>query len=188
MSTVKFREHAQIAVERDANGITVWFRETDRQGGETVTRRVLDPITLRWAQMSDATRAEGFGYGMEVRLTRAAAIEKDSKTGKSASVEEKHAAVKRLADHYASGTDQWAMASLGGGGLSADTKVLIEALVRVLGLTPDTAEEQVRAMTSDERAALRLDPEIKPAIDQIYREQSAKVDTKGLLAKLRGGA
>lgn len=124
---------------------------------------------------------------MEVRLTRRAALDANAKTGKSASPAQKYDAIKLLADHYAAGGD-WRMASSGGGGgLSADTRVLIEALCRALGLAEDVAEEQVRDMTADERNALRADAEIKPHLDAIYAERAkaAGADAKGLLAKLR---
>lgn len=181
MSNVKYRDGAVIAVVRDAMGIAIHMREIGRpdDNGHTATIRELDPIRLRYGQMSDATRAEAFGYGIEVRLTRAAALSKDTKTGKSATVVEKWESVKRLADHYASGTESWEMASLGGGGLTAETKVLIEALVRVLGLDADIAEEQVRAMTTAERDAIRASEEIAPTIAAIYAERATAAKAAG---------
>ncbi len=168
---IKFRENAVTAVSRDATGITVAVRGIDA------------PIVLRFAQLSDAVRAESMGYGMEVRLTRAAAIERDTKSGKPATAAEKHAAIKRLADHYASGTDAWAMASGGGGGLSADTRALIEALSTALGLPLDVIEERVRDMTTAERDSLRVDPEIKPALDAVYAERAKSAGVAGMVAK-----
>jgi hypothetical protein len=178
---IKFRENAVTAVSRDATGITVAVRGIDA------------PIVLRYAQLSDVVKTEAMGYGMEVRLTRAAAIERDTKSGKPATAAEKHAAIKRLADHYASGTEAWAMVSMGGGGLSADTRALIEALVIAFGLAPDAAEEAVREYTTAERDALRVDPEVKPHLDAVYAERArsagvAGMITKNLIEKLRARA
>lgn len=186
-TTVKFRENATTSVVRDAQGITIHMRETRRTAaGETETVRLLEPIALRWDQLSEPVRAEAMGYGMEVRLTRAAALEKDTKSGKSASAQEKRDAIAKLADHYASGTESWTMASAGGG-LSDETRVLIEALTTALGLDADVAEEQVRALSSAERAQLRIDDEIKPHIDAIYarRAQAQGTSGKDLLARLK---
>jgi len=172
-----FRESAVTALVRDAVGISIW------------TRRTAQPIVLRFAQLSDAVRAEAMGYGMEVRITRAAALMRDTKSGKPALPSDKHAAMKRLADHYASGTDSWTMAGGGGGGLSADTRALIEALAKAFDIEASVAEEQVREMDSAQRDALRVDEEVKPYLDEVYaqRAKSAGADIAGLKAKLKGG-
>jgi hypothetical protein len=177
-STPTFRERAVTSVQRNAEAITIHVRG------------IVAPLVLKFGQLSDTVKAEAMGYGMEVRLTRAAAIEKDAKTGRSATAQDKYDAIKRLVDHYATGTEAWAMAGGGGGGLSADTKALIEALCRALGMHQDAAEEAVREMTTAERDALRVDDEIKPHLDAIYAERAkaggtAGMITKNLLGKLR---
>lgn len=178
---VKFREKAVTNVQRNAEAITIHVRG------------IVAPLVLKFGQLSDAVKSEAMGYGMEVRLTRAAAMERDPKSGKPASAQDKYDAIKRLVDHYATGTDAWAMAGGGGGGLSADTKALIEALVRALGMHSDAAEEAVREMTTAERDALRVDDEIKPHLDAVYAERAraggtAGMITKNLLGKLRAKA
>lgn len=183
--TIKFRENAVTAVARDAAGITIVMRETRRVGDATETVRLLDPIRLPYAVLSDAVRAEAMGYGLEVRLTRQAAME--IVNGKKPTVQAKWEAIKELADHYASGTESWTMASAGPG-LSPDVRTLILAVQRVFGLSAETAETQVRAMSPAERAGLRLDPEVKPVLDAIYAEQAAAAggDAGDLKARLRG--
>lgn len=185
----QFRENAVTAVQRTAERIIIWVRDTERKDGETVTTKVFEPIELPFNTCSEAVKNEAMGYGLEVRLTRAAALSKDTKSGKSATGLEKYEAIKKLADHYASGTDAWAMSGAGGG-LSSETRVLIEALSRALDCDLDAAEAHVREMSSAERDALRIDAEIKPHIDAIYAERakSQGTDTKGLLAKLRAKA
>lgn len=175
-TTVKFRENATTSVQRNAERI------------EIHVRGIPAPIVLKFGQLSESVRSEAMGYGMEVRLTRAAAIERDTKSGKPATAQEKYDAIARLAAHYATGTDAWAMASGGGGGLSADTKALIEALVRALGMTQDGAEEAVREMTTAERDALRVDDEIKPHLDAIYAERARAGGTAGMITKNLLGA
>jgi hypothetical protein len=167
---VKFRENAQTAVQRDEHGIRIFVRGIDRPC-----------VDLRYTQLSDTVRAEAMGYGMEVRLTRAAAIE-HAKSGRPASGQERFDAIKRLGDHYASGTESWTMESAGPG-LSADTRVLMEALVRVFTLSPEVAEEQVRAMSIADRDALRIDADIKPTIDAIYAERAKAGGVAGMTAQ-----
>lgn len=188
---VKFRENATLAVTRTAQAITLHFREVGMRTAdgkkEYYTARRLPDITLPFDRLSAAVQDEAMGYGIEVRLTRATALSRDA-NGKPAPVQEKWDAVKRLVDFYASGTDAWEMPSQGGGGgLSADTRVLIEALVRALGLDAEVAEEQVRGMTTQERDALRIASEIKPHIDAIYAERarSAGADASSLLGRLK---
>lgn len=180
MEQVKFRENAVTACVRTAEQITIHVRAGE---GEPP----LAPIVVRFAQLSDAVRAEAMGYGLEVRLTRAAALERDSKSGRSATPQDKHAAIRALAEHYASGSESWNMAA-GVRGPSQEVRDLASALEAALGLGAETALEQVRAMSGAERDALRLDEEIKPHLESVLR---ARVGTqsggaKALIAKLKG--
>lgn len=187
-TTVKFRETAVTAVVRDALGLTIWLRDVRKNAaGAFETVRVLAPVTLKFADCSEAVRAEAMGYGFEVALTRMAAIGKDTKTGKSATAEEKRDAIAGRADHFATGTESWTMASVGGGGLSADTRALIEALVAAFSLDPDVAETQVKEMGSAARDALRVDLEVKPYLDAVYAARAAKAgtDSAGLIERLK---
>lgn len=173
---IKFRENAVTSVQRDATGISIHVRGIP-QG-----------IRLNYADCSDAVLTEAKGYGLEVRLTRAAAIEV-AKAGRKPTAQEKYNAIKRLADHYASGTESWGMGNLGGGGLSSDTRALIEAIVTAFDADLESTEEAVRNMTSGERDALRVDPEIKRELDKVYEARAAGGGGKAkeLLEKLRRG-
>jgi hypothetical protein len=64
-------------------------------------------LTFNPGLASVITRAEAAAYGWIVRLTRAAALDRDPATGKSATPQAKWARVKALADHYMTGTDSW---------------------------------------------------------------------------------
>lgn len=190
--TVKFRENALTAVTRDSGQIIIHIRSfTDSKMakaqalGKPVQNTVLKPIVLRFADCSEQVRAEALGYGLEVRLTRAAAIE-HTKTGLAASAQERWDAISRLAEHYASGTSEWAMAG-GGGGLSTETQELIEALCIALELERDVAEAQVRTFTAGQKAALRSDSEIKAALEQVWSRKGAGVDTQALKNSLKKG-
>lgn len=172
-----FKTERQVtAVVRDAAGLTIHVRGSGA-------------ITLAFASLSQSVRDAAMGYGMEVRLTRAAAMEANEKTGRPASPAEKYAAIKKLAEHYAAGSESWTMASgPRDGWMNSDNLALAEALAAGFELDLDLAKEKVKAMSPGEREALRIDDEVKPWLDEIYakRVTAAKVDTKGLLAKLKG--
>jgi len=182
----KFRGDSVLAVDRNGERIVIWARETRINPDKTVsTVRVLDPIVLAFDALSASVRAEGFGYGIETALTRRAALPKDTRTGRPAPVSEKHAAIKELADHWASGTDSWTMASAGIS-LSPDTRALIEAVQRAYGLEADAAEAAIREMSTRDRDALRVDGEIKPHLDAVYAQRAASAGpVEDLKAKLK---
>ncbi len=179
----KWRENALTAVVRNQFGIAVYARSIDAKT-KTQVGPVIGPTVLMYKDLSDSVRAEAFGYGLEVRLTRAAAIE-HAKSGRPATAQERFDAIERLCQHYASGTDAWNMSGGGGGGLGQEAKILIEALMRVFSLDEDAAEMQVRGMSADERLALSMDDDIRPTVETIRKERAGKVDTKALLEKLR---
>lgn len=164
---VKFRENAQTAVQRTLEEIRIHVKG------------IATPIVLPFSKLHDAVKAEAMGYGMEVRLTRAAAIE-HAKSGRAANAQERWDAINRLAEHYASGTAEWAMKGQGGGGLSSDTQDLIDAIVLAWDVDRDQAEAQVRTFTSAQRAALRADAEIKSALEIVWAQKGAGIDTKAL--------
>lgn len=169
---VKFRENAQTAVVRNAEGITIHVKG------------IATAIHLAFSKLHADIRAEAMGYGMEVRLTRATAIE-FKKSGRPATAQEKWDAVNKLAEHYASGTAEWAMRSAGGGGLSAETQDLISAVAMALELDRDVAETQVRTFTAAQRSALRSDPEIKAALELVWAQNSVGVNTQSLKDSLK---
>ena len=185
-STLRFRGDSVMSPERISGGIRVHFRVTRRlSDGNVETVRLLDPVTLMFSALSGAVRDEAFAYGLETKLLRQAALPKDTRTGKPASPEAKREAVAELAAHFASGAESWNLASQSTS-LSADVRMLINALVRALGLSPEAAETAVREMSTEDRNALRVDPEIKPALDALYAEAAGNGEAaKGLKDRLR---
>ena len=184
-TTLAFRGNATVAFAPDATGITVHFRTIKRQGDEFVTDRLLEPLRLEFASLSGAVRDRAFVMGMTDRLRDKGALSRTTTGGKvtSASTEEKRAEIAALIAHFASGTEAWDMASPVSS-LSADVRNLINALIAAFGLDAAAAEEAVRAMSGRERAALRVDPEVKPHLDAIEAAAGSGADTAGLKAKL----
>lgn len=183
----KFRDNAVTAIQYDSTGLSLWFREVKRNAEQKLeTIKLHNPVYLAWADVSPAIYqdCEGARYGMKVRFERQLAEGKDVKNPYR--IDTKMAAAVELRDHYASGTDSWSLATGGGGSLSADTRALIIAIQRALGLEAEAAEEAVRAMSAADRDAMRVDEEIKPHLDAIYAERARNASgTEDLKAKLR---
>jgi hypothetical protein len=134
---------------------------------------------------SEACRARAELHGWIQRISDAAALGRDPKSGQPASPQAKLEAMKKLVDHYESGAAEWRMAGGGGGGSSAIEKAL---LVRCLVVVyPTRTEEQltewVGKRTSAERTALLSSEKIKALADKFRAEQSAGIDADGLLSE-----
>lgn len=126
-------------------------------------------------------------HGWIQRITDGAAIPRNTKTGASATPQEKMEAMKELAEHYMSGADQWRLtASVGEGkGLT------IEAIARVKGVTYAIAEGYVEQFAKakhggDTRKALaflRDGSRVREAMEAIRAERlpQAKIDADAAL-------
>jgi hypothetical protein len=124
-------------------------------------------------------------YGAEVRITRAAALRFDEKTNKPSSPGEKYDRVKRMAEHIASGSEDWNPPS--GDRIGADESLLARALAEVY---PSMDHAKIRAdvagMRPEQRRALLTNangkhPEIAAAAQRIRAADVADVDTDVLL-------
>jgi len=89
-----------------SNSIMTW-KQVDGKLVCTVVGR--GEITFDPDKVSAANRARFMLHGMKQRLADGAALARDTETGASATPEEKFAAIQRIADHYESGTDDWAL-------------------------------------------------------------------------------
>ena len=58
---------------------------------------------------SAVNRARAMMHGFKQRLADGAALVRDTETGLPATAQEKFDSIKRLADHYESGSDDWAL-------------------------------------------------------------------------------
>ena len=61
------------------------------------------PFTFDPSKVSDAVRQEAFLYGLEIKLSRAAALPADKDTGKSAPASDKRAAVEKVVTRLEAG-------------------------------------------------------------------------------------
>lgn len=146
-------------------------------------------MTLELAKVSDACKAHAAVHGFVQRISDAAAISRDKTTGASASPADKFTAMRRLIDHYETGTTEWTRVAEGGpqGGM------LFEALCEMYGhmKAPSEIRAWLDGLSAKEQTALREDDEVAPVIARIKAAKQAaippeaRVDTKGMLAGLK---
>lgn len=109
---------------------------------------VFDPSSA-----SAQCRARAMIGGFVQRISNGAALSRDTATGKSATPQDKFDAMKRLADHYATGSGEWGMARVGGGTPGLDA-IGLRAIAEVRGVSVD----EVRTLVTDGAAKRGLKP------------------------------
>lgn len=98
--------------------------------------------------LSPEVRKQAVVYGIGVRVSRMAAIARDTKSGKSATPAEKFARIKACAEHYNSGADTWELArgATGPRGPDGYTQLVIEAVAIIQGIELETMAGRVKAL------------------------------------------
>jgi hypothetical protein len=118
--------------------------------------------------------------GWKFTLEDAAAIERDTETGLSATPQMKFDAIKAIAEHYMSGTTTWGRKRAAGEASPSDEGLTLLALMRVKGWDTDAANAWVAkvatAKSIDRKAVLanvRKNPEVILATAAIKAERAA---------------
>lgn len=149
-------------------------------------------LQVRLSDLSPEILEQAALHGLKQKLVDAAAISRDPDTGRSATIEDKFAAVEqvflRLTREHA-----WnAVVRDGSGGGSGG--LLRAALVRLFDgrQTPEQIDAFLAGKTDAEKAALRATAKIAPIVETIKAERAAKsqkvgaIDTDALLGELTG--
>lgn len=145
-------------------------------------------ILLDMGKVSSANKVYAAFHGIKQRLVDAAALSRDTKTGKAASPMEKADAIAEIVEHLESGTEKWSRVATSAG---AKGGFLFEALCAFNPTeTPENIRKFLEGLTAQQQSALRDDDEVAPHIARIKREKAekagdAKPDTKALLAGLK---
>lgn len=141
-------------------------------------------LKLNMTDVHEANRVRAMGHGFVQRVSDAAAIARDTKTGKSATPEEKLAAMKRLVDHYESGAEGWSPIRAEGG--EREPSGAADLRTALGELYPQKAVERiaefVKGLTGAERLSLMASDAVKPLVDRM-RDQRAKVQAAGVDAQ-----
>jgi hypothetical protein len=129
---------------------------------------------------SQACREQAERHGWEQRIRDAAAMSRDTTTGKSASPQDKFNAMAELIEHYESGAIEWRLA---GGGGQSQGGLLLKALMRY---QPEKSEDSIRAFLASKdakfKARLLASDKIRPIADEIRAEAGRGIETDDLLS------
>lgn len=161
-------------VETPADGQVIVFKVKD--AGETKL-----PLLL----LNEKLKQRAMVHGLVQKVSDAAALSRDSKTGKSASAQDKLAAMVKVVEHLTSGTEEWNLKREGGGGPGAETQLLVKALGELYPSKGfEALSKWVKARSVQERSALMAQENIKVKVDGYRSEQAKSVDAEELLAGL----
>lgn len=142
-------------------------------------------LVLQTRDLAPSIIAQAVLHGLKQKLVDAAAISRNTETGRPATVADKYEAVKAVYDRLLAG--QWNATREGGaptGGL------LLQALCRMYAgrKTADELKAFLADKTDAEKAALRKNPRIAQHIADIRAEQAKDggIDSDDILAGLDG--
>lgn len=155
--------------------------------GTVITFNVIGAgaLKLDTAGISPQVRERAMIHGLIQRVCDAAALSRDTTTGKAASPLDKLEAMKGIVDHYASGALEWSRKREGVQGLGGEGALLLAVLLKVFpGKDEGKVREYVKARSKEERIALLNSKDLKPAADALRSEAVKGIDTDSLLADL----
>lgn len=157
------RENQVVAFTQHDDGT-----QTFKVGSQSVTFHpdLVDPILRARAEL----------HGWKQRISDKAALSRDKATGRSATPEQKFAAVKAIIEHYESGSDKWEMERTGGGGGRSEASYILEAAANVQGTDVKTMAERVAA--NAEKRGVTVDAYLKKLAAQSEAVRKAIADIK----------
>jgi hypothetical protein len=159
-------------IREDANGMPSGLQLTFAHGKTIILdSSMIPPQLVAYAMV----------HGLKQKLVDAAAIGRNPDTGKSATIEDKFAAVHEVYQRLLDGN--WNAPREGGGG---STSLLLAALIRHTGKDAETLKAWLEKKTDAEKKALTLNPKVASIINDIRAERAKAddIDTDGLLDEL----
>lgn len=136
-------------------------------------------ICVDISALPPAILAAAIVHGIRQKVSDAAAIPRDTKTGLSAEPSEKFDAMSEVAESLAGG--EWNRRATGGGG---EGSLLVRAMMEVTGKSREECREFVTAQTPAAQNAMRASAALKPIIDRIKAEsaKTSGIDGDALLS------
>jgi hypothetical protein len=139
-------------------------------------------LLINAVQLTDAIRAEALIHGLKQKLVDAAAISRNPDTGRSATIDDKYAAVRAVYDRLLSGL--WNEPREGGGNVGG---LLFKALCRMQpAKTPEDIKAWLDGKDDKQKAALRANAKVAAMIAEIQAEaaRDSGIDSDELLDEL----
>lgn len=125
-------------------------------------------------------------HGLKQKLVDAAAISRDTTTGRAATIATKYDAVREIFDRITGESPSWNKPRAGGQG--GQGGLLARAIARYKNVPVEAAKAYLDRLTDAQKQALRVAPQIAAIINEL-RAESAKpagIDTDALLDGLGG--
>lgn len=153
--------------------------------GETIMFSVKGAgnLMLDTKGVSAQNKSRAMLHGLVQRISDAAAMARDSKTGASATPQEKFEAMKRLVEHYQSGSEEWSPArnveGVGRPRVENPQARLLRAALAIFNPQKDaeTIEKFVKGLGAGQVTALVMSEQLKESVE-LAREQLAQEDAK----------
>ena len=125
-------------------------------------------------------------HGLKQKLVDAAAISRDTATGRAATIQTKFDAVREIFDRITGENPSWNKPRVGGAG--GQGGLLARAIARYKGVPVEAAKAYLDRLTDAQKQALRVDPRIATIINELRMESAkpAGIDTDALLGGLDG--
>ena len=161
---------------------------TITEGGNlTLTFRHGERLMVFVDQLAPEIQRAALLHGLKQKLVDAAAISRDTTTGRAATITTKYNAVKEIFDRITGAGGEapsWNKPRAGGAG--GQGGLLARATARYKNVTVEQAKAYLDRLTDAQKQALRVDPRIAAVINEL-RAESAKpagIDTDALLGGL----
>lgn len=140
-------------------------------------------IRLNAEELSHTIQRQATMHGLKQKCIDAAAIARDTVTGKPATIRDKYLAVNEVYERLMGG--EWNKRRESGEGDRGG--LLFRALVRLYpAKTHESLREFLAKKSKSEQAALRTNPKIAAIIDEIRAEGVGEIDSDELLNELEG--
>lgn len=173
-------------VQKAAISATLVKNDEGRTGGLALQFANGKTLAITASQLSHEIMEYAIWHGIKQKLVDAAAISRNTETGRPATIEDKYDAVKTVFDRITAPDGTWNAIREGGAG--AVGGLLLRALCKMYEgkKTKDQLVEYLATKTAEQKTALRKNPKIAAIIEEL-REASAKesdVDSDELLNEL----
>lgn len=141
-------------------------------------------LVLRPDDLAPEIQRAALLHGLKQKLVDAAAISRDTATGRAATIQTKYEAVKEIFDRITGENPSWNKPRAGGAG--GQGGLLARAIARYKNVEVSAAKAYLDRLTDAQKQALRGDPRIATIINELRMESAkpAGIDTDALLGGL----
>ena len=159
----------------------------ENDGSLVLTFRHGEILRLHPESLAPEIQRAAMLHGLKQKLVDAAAISRDTATGRAATIATKYDAVREIFDRITHATaPSWNKSRTGGAG--GQGGLLARAIARYKSVPVEQAKAYLERLTDAQKQALRVDPRIATIINELRLESAkpAGIDTDALLGGLGG--